>query len=274
MVVEVLSRYQPVPSTTVLLDAIIEEEDRARDAEHVPSGRLSASQLVGCDWAIWAKHLGLPPTSPPTMKARRRWRFGRLTEDFVRDCHRQAGTLLATEVPVVDETLGIGVSGRIDNVIGGSYGGHEWPMSTVQEVKSLTANQASYFFKKNEGARESWQLQIGTYALIVKRRGWNVTSGSLIVPEPKAWVVTAASAESGGEMDFPMLSSWMDDAERRVEELSAILTSEDEPECSCDTMYSGKGTFYCPFAIWSVGADRNNPKGPGPITCCGREGVA
>ncbi len=273
MTVEVLQRYAPVPSTTVLLDLYLAEQAKLKDEDYTPSGRLSASQLAGCDWAIWAKYRKIPTLSGPTPKTLRRWHYGRMVEDHIRKVHRYAGTLLAEEVHLVDETLGVGVSGYIDNVLGGSYGDLSWPVSTVQEVKSLTANQMSWFYKKNEGPRDSWKLQLGTYALIVRRKGWDVKSGDLIVPPPKAWVITAAAGDSGGEMDFPMLTSWAEDAQRRIEELSEIVSSETEPRCLCPTMYNGKGSHYCDFAQWRGGEDRDDPKVM-PITCCYREEAA
>lgn len=273
-------RLAVIPSTSLLLDAVLAKRNAER--VHVNSGRINAGDVGRCPWATVAKIQGLEPLSGPDAKAYRLFELGNRVEDMVRDAHKWAGTLIASQVHVIHDDLN--VSGYMDLVVGGQSHGLTFP-PTVIEVKSASSMSMKMKVERNQGASFDHMMQLATYRVIRdqggricldhKSDGWLTPEGSLrgdgfeFWHAVEGWEVTYIGRDYVGELDFPLIDKDCETALERIAYLNRCLAGE-EPRCECDTLYNGAGARYCQFAQWQGGVRPDNWRKLVP-PCCGRE---
>lgn len=258
---------------------------------HKPSGRINAGDVGRCPWAVVAQRRGIPATRQPTPATFRGWDLGRRVEAMIGDAHREASTLVASQVHVIHDVLN--VSGYIDHILGGTYGQLSWPI-TVQEVKSVKYAEFSRMVfgrdpylprrgeSRPEGPKPTHMFQLATYRLVLEGGGrvcrdhekdWGYGESFVGVFQPVAYVLTYICRETAQEEDYGLTDRWVLDAHERIARLNSYLAGEPAP-CECDTHFRQEemkyginkgvlvGRAFCDYAV-----KREDGR---IVTCCGR----
>lgn len=115
-----------------------ESFDSIKDREIEPRDYCYASELGQSYWDRYWRMKGRKPTTPPNLRARRKFQGGQLTEWIVLQILARAGVLKSTQEYIVNDDGPLRVTGRADFVAGG-----EIKLLTESDLQALPESFAS-----------------------------------------------------------------------------------------------------------------------------------
>lgn len=239
---------------TDILDISFTERARASHRE-VAGGMLwRASTLGNCLRRQYLEAVEKRPLPDVDARTARIFEVGHLTGRLIGDALREAGVLLAEELPLHSRTLNLG--GHVDFVVGGkvnppsddadspvrralaAYFGDTTLPTIGVELKSKSSKSFWWAAKKGEPvAGDNQRVQAAAYAILARRANYPVDS----------WVVLSVSKDDLALEETPVTQQDVDEAHRRIEALNDSEYSRVPPECSCFTDWNGKAYRYCPY---------------------------
>lgn len=134
--------------------------DTDRQREYEPRDHIWASELGGSYYDRYWKMKGRKPTTPPNLRARRKFEAGNLTEWVVQQILVRAGIYQKSQQHIVNGEGALNVSGRCDFIAGGEI--KEVDLSDLPEGLA-TISEATL-----EGLRESFPNGLNTQIFELK----------------------------------------------------------------------------------------------------------
>lgn len=196
------------------------------------------------------KHV--PQTTPPNPGAMLNFQVGFLWEELVESGLKYARVLYKAQEKLTDEELN--VEGTLDFMLQDSDG--SWEV-----VDSKTESVYSDMYRKREKstfleAHPEYVMQVGTYILLLKRKGYDVKRGRFLVITKDNGMMKEFFVEFTPGLEAKIL--------HRIELLNKYLTSNMVPPCECEGWKVG----YCNYGRPSTRHQNTTKKWVNQI-CCG-----
>lgn len=212
---------------------------------------ISPSALGGCMRSHYYQIKHVPYTTPPNPGAQLNFQVGFLWETIVEEALKHSGVEYKAQLELEDKELN--VKGTLDFII--KVGDDEWE---VLDIKTESVYSERY--RKSQKldylqASERYVIQVGTYMLLLRRKGYNVNRARLVSIVKDNGMVKEYFVPYTQELEDKVLA--------RINKLNQHLKDGTIPECECEGWMVG----YCNYG--DVDSLTENKKGKTVnSTCC------
>ena len=213
---------------------------------------ISPSALGGCMRSHYYQIKHVPYTTPPNPGAQLNFQVGFLWETIVEEALKHSGVEYKAQLELEDKELN--VKGTLDFMI--KVGDDEWEV-----LDSKTESVFSERYRKAQKldylqASERYVIQVGTYMLLLRRKGYNVNRARLV----------SITKDNGMVKEYfvPYTQELEDKVLARINKLNQHLKDGTIPECECEGWEVGYCNMGRPLT------QQGNSKGKMINTeCCG-----
>jgi len=214
---------------------------------------ISPSQLGGCMRAHFYAIKHIPQTTPPSPGALLNFQMGFIFEELVTKALESSGIEFQDQQPIKDEELN--VSGTLDFMLKDAETG-EWEVIDTKTESILASKYRVRERKTFLQAHPEYEIQLGTYMLMLKRKGLKVSRGRFLVVVKDNGSMTEHFVVLNPELEQNILG--------RIETLNGYLKRNEVPPCSCEGWKVG----YCGYGDEKTQIV-NSTKKLVNSTCCG-----